>query len=280
MLSKLNKQAIKTFLIKNINTLGDISTTIVSSILLIGIIFFLGAKAPEIHGIFIRKSVGAKVFIMKDSLTRGGGGTGFSVKGRSGISYIITNDHVCKGSKDGRTMLVLDDLGNYIRRNIVSQSDRTDLCLLEGIPGVEGLDLGSPPSIGQIVAAVGHPALKPITLSRGEIVGAEDVEIPEGLIGEEHSDQSIFGIPVLTKEECSKHKNRIRIVSLVFADLALCTVVTKKAYISNVLIQPGSSGSPVVNFWGNVVGVVFAGDRYGWGNFVSFSDLENFLSMY
>lgn len=277
---KFNKEAIKLFLAKSSRIFNDMLMTTLSATIIVAIILFLGVKAPEIHGLFLREKVGVKVFIMKDSLMGNGGGTGFAVKGRSGLSYIITNDHVCKGSKDGRSMLVLDDYGNYMRRNIISQSDRTDLCLIEGLPNVEGLDLGSPPSVGQIVAAIGHPALKPVTITRGEIVGAEDVEIPEGLIGEEHSDQSIFGIPVLTKQECSKHKNRIRVVNLIFADLVLCTVVTEKAYISNVLIQPGSSGSPVVNFWGNVIGVVFAGDRYGWGNLVSFDDLEDFLYMY
>lgn len=279
MLSKINKEAVKASIAKAANIVGNTLTNVISSILLMGIILFLGAKAPEIHGLLIRKSVGAKVYTIRNSL-KGGGGTGFAMKGKSGLSYIVTNDHVCQASKDKRSMLVIDDEGNYVRRNIIAQSDKTDLCLLEGVPGVDGLELGSTPSVGQIVAAVGHPALRPVTLTRGEVIGAEDIEIPEGLIGDEHSDDSMFGVPILTKEECSKYKNRIRVARTIFGDIAICTVVTEQAYMSNVLIQPGSSGSPVVNFWGNVVAVVFAGDRYGWGSLVSFHDLEDFLSMY
>lgn len=277
MIEKINLKAIKELLKKGASLAGNTLTTILSSLLLVGIILFLGAKAPEIHGLLIRSSVGSKVYTIKYSLN-GGGGSGFAIKGASGATYIVTNDHVCESSKDGRTMLVLDDDGRGIRRNIIAKSEETDLCLLEGVPGVVGLELGSAPSIGQIVAAVGHPNLRPVTLTRGEIIGSEDVEIIHGLIGEQSG--SMFGVAVVTKEECSKYKNRIRKVNTVFGEMLLCTVVTEGAYMSNALIQPGSSGSPVVNFWGNVVAVVFAGDQYGWGSFVSFQDLENFLSMY
>ena len=41
--------------------------------------------------------------------------------------------------------------------------------------------------------------------------------------------------------------------------------------------QPGSSGSPMVNEAGDVVGVVFAIDEKAWASMVSLSDLRKFL---
>jgi hypothetical protein len=45
---------------------------------------------------------------------------------------------------------------------------------------------------------------------------------------------------------------------------------------------PGNSGSPVVNKWGNVVGVLFAGNRTQLNDsyMVPFHELKNFLKDY
>lgn len=262
-----------------LETALDKLVTLVAVFSVLGVLFLVSAKGPEIHGYLIRSKVGSKTYTVRNT-KNGGGGTGFAMKGASGESYIVTNDHVCEISKDKTTMLVIDDEGNALRRNILYRSEYSDLCLLEGIPGVEGLKLGSRPSIGQIVAVVGHPALRPVTLSRGEIIGTQDISIIAALIGEKSVPMTIFGFPIYTKEECSLAKQKIVTVETMFGPLAICVNITKGAYLSNALIQGGSSGSPVVNFWGNVIGVAFAGDDYGWGVFVSYDDLKELLRMY
>jgi S1-C subfamily serine protease len=255
-------------------------------VIIIGIVY-LAARAPEMHGQWLRSYVGSRVYTIRDN-PKSGGGTGFAIKAPSGATYILTNDHVCGVSKDGQTVLVQNDEGLSMKRRILARADFTDLCLIEGIPGVEGLSLGSEPMIGQIVAAIGHPALMPITLSRGEIITATDIMILEGPISFIDQDGKEQQVPAnrggITPEQCSLPKNRIMNDILDFGffqiKVKLCVIVTKGAYRTNMLIQPGNSGSPVVNFWGNVVGVVFAGDRQMWGIDVSQPDVKEFLKNY
>lgn len=252
---------------------------------------YLAARAPEFHGYWLRSKVGSKVYTIRDN-DNSGGGTGFAIKAKSGASYILTNDHVCEVSKDGVNVLVSNEEGLHLKRKIIERSDFTDLCLIEGVPGVEGLDIGDDPAIGQIIASVGHPSLMPITLSKGEIISTTDISISAGIIaiqkinqnGEkewEHIPKAEGGI---SEEECSGPKFSIEegvIPIFIFAIPAkICVVTTYGAYLTNMVIQPGSSGSPIVNFFGNVVGVVFAGDRMGWGAAVSYQDLTDFLSHY
>jgi S1-C subfamily serine protease len=255
-------------------------------VIIIGIVY-LAARAPEMHGQWLRSYVGSRVYTIRDN-PRSGGGTGFAIKAPSGATYILTNDHVCGVSKDKQTVLVENDEGLSMRRRILARADFTDLCLIEGIPGVEGLSLGSEPMIGQIVAAVGHPALMPITLSRGEIITATDIMILEGPISFINPEGKEEQVPAnrggITPEQCSlrKHRQVMDVIDFGFFQIPvkLCVIVTEGAYRTNMLIQPGNSGSPIVNFWGNVVGVVFAGDRQMWGIDVSQRDVKEFLKNY
>lgn len=246
----------------------------------------LAVKAPEMHSAWLRSKVGSKVYTISGEH---GLGTGFAIKAPSGQTYILTNDHVCGVSKDGVNLKVTDSVGHSLNRKIIERSQYSDLCLIEGMPGVEGLSLGTAPSIGQIIAAIGHPAGYGLTMSRGEVIQKQDVMIEVGPMEYQNPENGEW-IKIkpeeggITPEQCALPKNAQPTFKFETwfgpINVKLCVVVTKNAYYTNMNIQPGSSGSPVVNFWGNVVGVVFAGDQAMWGIAVNKADVIDFLHMY
>lgn len=247
----------------------------------------IAVKAPELRDAWLRNKVGSKSYIMFEPGI--GSGTGFMVKAPSGKSYLLTNDHVCDASTDGAHLSVMDDNGEFIPRSILHRSEKTDLCLLEGMPGVEGLTVStSPPDKGDSLAAVGHPAGYLTTMTKGTLIMSKDIEIPEGYISikmgsapEELIPQELGG---MLESECDKPKNKVLVQKRDFLGLEyvvkVCMNVTKNAYFTTILAQPGSSGSAVVNGWGQVIGVLFAGDSFGWSMLVSQEDMQDFLKKY
>jgi S1-C subfamily serine protease len=245
-------------------------------------------KLPEMHNKYLRSSVGNKVYMIRDS-NESGGGTGFAVKAPSGQSYILTNDHVCEVSSDGLTVLVTGDEGS-MRRRIIAHDENSDLCLIEGLPGVEGLSVASfGPSLGDTLNVVGHPLLMPKHVSSGELTGASDVSIPLGPISvinprtgkEEFISPEEGGVD---PKQCTMNKHSQEMVDFDMFFFVLkvkfCVMTVKDAYSTAVTIHPGNSGSPVVNFWGNVVGVAFASNKTNWGRMVPIQDVKSFIKNY
>ena len=288
---KLNKEKLKQALSKARDGAANVASFVLQYALTVTAIVVLSVavlKLPEIHNKYLRASVGSKVYMIRDSY-RSGGGTGFAVKAPSGQSYILTNDHVCEVSSDGQTVLVTGDEGS-MRRRIVAHDENSDLCLIEGLPGVEGLKVASSgPHLGDVVSIIGHPRLMPKHVSQGEVTGAEDVSILMGPISvinprtgqEEQIDPREGGI---TPEQCSmnKHSQEIVPIDMLFfvIKVKFCVMTVQKAYITAITIHPGNSGSPMVNFWGNVIGVAFASDGTNWGRVVSLDDVKAFLTNY
>jgi hypothetical protein len=246
------------------------------------------ARIPELHNLYLREHVGSKVYKIQ-AVQNGGGGTGFQLKAPSGINYVVTNSHVCDhiakvdSEENKGTALVVDDAGNAVRRRIVAISDETDLCILEGMPGVDGLSLGSEPSMGEEVTVVGHPHLRPLQLSKGEITGTQDVQILDHVI----STDNPFLAAMLNLDpnaKCDQPKNEIKTIDLdgfMGGKVVLCLVVTRDAYMTSVVIYPGNSGSPLINWYGNVIGVAFAADNSdNYGDVVNLTDIKDFLSHY
>lgn len=261
----------------------ELALSALSIILVVGSLGYLVIKAPEIHGMYLRSAVGEKVYMIKGKLN-GGGGTGFAVQAPSGQSYIVTNSHVCEGaleqSEDKQSLLVVKDDGSVMRRRIIENSDFTDLCLLEGMPGVDGLSLGSEAGLGQTSYVVGHPRLRPMSVSKGEIVGREDVQILSYILpGNDFLDA--FAPQLVKDGKCDLPKNQLlEIPETPIGPIKLCLNVTKAASMTTIVIFPGNSGSPMVDMFGRVQGVAFASDGTNWGLSVSLADLQKFISRY
>jgi len=234
---------------------------------LIGLLLFIVAvRFPDIHYNFLRSKAqqGVVMITRKDGRS---GGTGFHIKSPSGKVYILTNAHVC-GLAENNVLYITDDFNRTIPRQVLETSDETDLCLVEPLPNYHGyLKVGSESSSGQIVWAVGHPALMPTTMTQGEVIGKQKIVLLDHYMNDPEDGS------------CNLPKNRILKLQRFFGEVIVCAVEIE-ANLSTVLILPGSSGSPVVNFWGKVVGVIFAGTQNDWGIFITVKDINKFLEPY
>lgn len=225
---------------------------------LLGLLLSLGLgsfailKGPQIHSSYIRYKVGTEVVSI---FGKKSGGTGFHIKGTSGETYILTNNHICNLADENERLTVYDSTGKKMYRNVIVRHETHDLCLVEPIPGYSGLNIASGVDIGEIVGLVGHPGLRPLSISRGEIVGAKTIKL---IIGMNLPNDRCFGVQHKIEDVV---KNQMMLIILSARGVKNICVATLRSTMFNGISYGGNSGSPVVNFYGNVVGVLFAGSR-------------------
>lgn len=154
-----------------------------------------------------------------------GGGTGYLIQDwRFGI-VVLTNRHICD-IRPEEGIFVLDQDGIQYLSKVRRIAKLTDLCLLEPpqelLAKFKGLTLAPDafkPSSYETLFVYGHPGLRKLTSSSGPFVN--ESWIPK--ITEDHID----------------------------AD-------TMRVGRADIVIYPGSSGSPVLNAKGEVIGTIFA----------------------
>lgn len=199
-------------------------------------------------------------------------GTGFFIQGSSGKVYILTNSHVCQISENGviyvqtKEMYIQKKKMKPIPRRILKISKTSDLCIVEAIPGITPLKFAKDYIKFEAVSSYGFPKQYGFVPSiKGKILGEKITELLDFLINNEKD-----------MERCSNPKNFI----IQIDDYLACGVKIKS--IETTLITfGGNSGSPVVNVWGNVVGIIFAAStETNWGILIDLFEIQNFLKKY
>jgi S1-C subfamily serine protease len=193
-------------------------------------------------------------------LGNGDGGTGFQVKYR-GETFILTNDHVCALSNNEDKLIVDSPWGQIRRSKVLARSDRTDLCVLEAHPQLPALTLGDTSFTPfDELTVLGHPLLDKLTPTFGMAKLFQTIDVMLYVIDTPESEAA-----------CHKPKNRIE--SFFFDMFKMCTMhIFSQATTAH--IEPGNSGSPVLDSKGLVRGVAFA---TGKGNLAFIIPLQSIL---
>lgn len=213
------------------------------SIALASTIMYGAMITPEVHNAYLRWEVGESVVQVLHP-QQFGGGTGFAVKAKSGKEYIMTNRHVCEVQQGGFVRIKTQDNKFYFRR-VVYQDKVHDLCLVQGIEGLAPLTLGSDQEKGNLMYVVGHPGLRDLTTSVGEYIGRKSIEL-------------LFEVE--TREECPGKIHELSPIQQFFFGREFVCTKSYESLATSAVIYGGNSGSPVVNRFGNLIGVAFAGN--------------------
>ncbi len=210
--------------------------------LLAGTTIYGAIIAPELHNHYLRWEVGESV-VQVLSMTSNGGGTGFAVQGASGKKYIMTNRHVCEAQANG-TIRVRISEGYTIYRRVIYMDRVHDLCLIEGVSDLSPLSIGSDQNKGDLMYVVGHPGLRELTTSIGEYIGRKSIPL-------------LYNVE--RREDCPGKIYELSPLQQLFMGRDFACVREYPSLATSAVIYGGNSGSPVVNKWGNLIGVAFAG---------------------
>lgn len=212
-----------------------------TSITLAVAIVYGAVLAPELHNQYLRYEVGQSVVQVLHP-EKNGGGTGFAVKGDSGREYIMTNRHVCEVAING-FVRIKTSKREFIRK-VVYKDTVHDLCLIDGFKDLAPLSIGSDQSVGSILYVVGHPGLRKLTTSSGEYIGRESIEL-------------LFDVE--KRSQCPGKVIELNALQQFFMGVEFVCLKSYEALATSAVIYGGNSGSPVVDRWGNLIGVAFAG---------------------
>lgn len=227
---------------------------------------FLASYAVLMIGLLIVASISdedylrSKVVMLRSDTV---GCSGEVVKAPSGKSYILTAAH-CTSVADaqGNMPVYLDD-GRKLSSHVIAEDDSSDLLLLEGVPGVEGLTIARTVKPTEHVRTFTHGRMLATYKTEGELIQVVHVEIPIAL------------------GDCSSKQPKYKNGSFSFLgiiDIPVCMMSVDEV-VSTAQVQPGSSGGMVVNNRAQLVGVVSASDG-DFGYFVTLRDIQRFLSAY
>jgi S1-C subfamily serine protease len=215
----------------------------------------ISLESPYLHKSYMRKVAENNAVQI---LGKNGSGTGFHVERQDGKVFILTNKHVCEMEGPLKVKRYGDKIG--IVSSIIKKSKDHDLCVLQPIED-SGIKIGSEPENGDTLYTLGHPRGDALTVANGELIDDKEIQ----LLSEFEEDGSCNG-------------ETLRVEGF-FGTQEYC-VITRRAIQFSTPTYPGNSGSAIVNKFGNLVGVVFAGSRetenMGFG--VPFSYVKSFLN--
>jgi len=185
------------------------------------------------------------------------GATGGVVYGKSGKKYILTNWHVCASLKSDDIVGMYDN-GKVLTGHVVSISPGSDLCAAVIKDNVPAIKLAKNPKLDNLLTR-GYPS-GVVTESSGFATGTETW---------------VYEFEVERIGHCPDTAQVNYDHGVVYS----CTL-NWTSTITTLFSRPGSSGSPVVDLTGGLVGVISSEGGQGndfCGGMVPYLEVKTFL---
>lgn len=255
----------KEFCSKVASALKAVSSATTKLAVVIATLAALALCTERVHSTYVENKVSASVVFITstpESLVKGSA-TGFHITAKSGKTFIVTNAHVC-GLRDAHNIVMVEEklhTGRLVPRRVIEVYPDNDLCLVEALENYPALEMGTSLSRSDRLMTIGYPLGQELNISKGRVKGFRTIAISQD-------------IPL---EQCKGKNYQIKEIMWFFLTAKVCQRLFESA-ATDIATFPGNSGSPAVNWLGQVVAVVFASDmRTNWGYLVPLKDLKLLL---
>ncbi len=226
---------------------------ILKSTINIAILLLLMLATPHLstllHDAYLYDYKGSSVTKLTYTNSDKSGGSGFQVLAPSGKQYTLTNGHICD-MQDSNSQIRAHFNGESRKIRVIKKYNRHDLCILESIPELKPISVSDSVYLHSKVHLIGYPKLMPLSLQSGFLAGNHDLKLymltdPK--------------VPCYTDQTYIPYRAKVIIGAVLKHTKKRYCYNTYKAHYINVVAYPGNSGSPVLNNFGRLVGVLFAG---------------------
>jgi S1-C subfamily serine protease len=171
-------------------------------------------------------------------------GTGFIVEGKSGQKYMMTAGHVCDAAESEKLALFTDIQGTSVVFFGWKSLNVHDICILGKVSNsLPHYKMGPKPQIGDKLYGLGHPSGWPRTVMSGNVVGDIPVKI--------RTDRSL--------DKCNGAYKKFEMKFMGIPMGEVCAIDAEETAVT-MSVAPGASGSPVVDRYGRLVGIISAED--------------------
>ncbi len=170
---------------------------------------------------------------------------------------------LCLFHKDGK-ILVKDELSTeFTAVNVLAEDPAADIIILEALEGRSGINIANSMQRTELLYTYTHGYGYETYKTEGSFIDFDILEVPLFMIDETH--------------QCDTSKSKYIVVEmpLFFSTVSVCAL-HETTTVTDALIVPGSSGGAVVNKYGELVGIVSAGNNL-FGYLVTLEDIQDFI---
>lgn len=187
--------------------------------------------------------------------------SGVQVRAPSGHDYILTAAH-CRALEIAGSIYVTTEDGKSSYQKIIAEDANSDLLLLEGVPNLPGVVIARGYFKGEQVKTYTHGSGMPTYETEGVLIGTKIIQVMLD--------------PILSAQDEAKCSSmpKYKVQNLSQYNLKACILDHEEMY-TTALIVPGSSGGMVLNYAGDLVGIVSATDGH-FGALVTLTDIQAF----